>query len=106
MTRTSRLMASSILRRFSACSSSMFENWIFVSLVTPSTSRATSSPKAAVRSASVVGVSSTTSCSRAAAMLSVSMPRSSTRRATASGWQIYGSPLRRQTPLWASLAIL
>ena len=38
MTRTSRLMASSILRRFSACSSSMFENWILVSLVTPSTS--------------------------------------------------------------------
>ena len=71
ITRTSRLMASSILRRFSACSSSMLENWILVSLVTPSTSRATSSPKAAFRSSSVVGVSSTTSCSRAAAMLSV-----------------------------------
>ena len=104
ITRTSRLMASSILRRFSACSSSMLENWILVSLVTPSTNRATSSPKAAFRSSSVVGVSSTTSCSRAAAMLSESMPRSSTSRATASGWQIYGSPLRRHTPLWAVLA--
>ena len=53
-----------------------------------STSAATSSPKVAVRSVSVVGVSSTTSWSRAAAMLSLSIPRSSTRRATANGWQI------------------
>ena len=88
MTRTSWLMASSILRRFSACCSSMLENWILVSLVTPSTSRATSAPKADLTSSMVMGVSSTTSWSREAAMLSVSMPRSSTSRATASGWQI------------------
>ena len=41
ITRISRLMAMSIFRRFSICSSSLVTNCILVSLVTPSTSSAT-----------------------------------------------------------------
>ena len=56
------------------------------SLVTPSTSSATSGPKAAFTSSAVVSVSSTESCSSAATTESVSKPRSTTRHATATGW--------------------
>ena len=41
----SRLMAKSILRRFSICSSSMVEYFTRVSFVTPSTMSATVTPK-------------------------------------------------------------
>ena len=78
-------MASSILRRFSAWRSSTFENLIWVSLVTPSTSSATSGPNFCLISATVTGVSSATSCMRAAAMLSLSMPSSTKICATESG---------------------
>ena len=44
MTRMSLVIASSILRRLSACRSSRFAKLILLSLVTPSTQRATSSP--------------------------------------------------------------
>ena len=88
ITRTSWLMAISILRRFSACCSSTEENLMRPSFVTPSTKRATSAPNCAFTSSRVVSVSSTLSCSRAATTLSVSRPKSTTRQATARGWLI------------------
>ena len=45
ITRMSRLMAKSIFLRFSICSSSMVEYFTRVSLVTPSTTSATVTPK-------------------------------------------------------------
>ncbi len=66
MTRTSRAMASSILRKFSAWASALLSNWILSSLVTPSTRAATGLPKASATLSEVTPVSSTTSWSRAA----------------------------------------
>jgi hypothetical protein len=66
MTRTSRAIASSILRKFSACASSWDWNSILSSLETPSTSSATTLPKRSAISALVMSVSSITSCSSAA----------------------------------------
>ena len=61
ITRMSRTMASSILRKLSACASARLLNWIWSSLLTPSTSSATSVPKRVVISSLAVGVSSMTS---------------------------------------------
>ena len=85
-TRRSLAIATSILRMVAACCASFESNWIRSSLVTPSTIAATSAPKLASTSASVISVSSTASCSSAAATVMSSSPRSATIRATASGW--------------------
>ena len=76
MTRRSRTIASSILRKLSACASSRLLNLIWSSLVTPSTSSATSAPKRSASSSFGVGVSSMTSCRMAATMVSASRCRS------------------------------
>ena len=57
-------MATIILRMFSACSSSAVVKDICDSLVTPSTSRATSSPNCSRTASMDMPVSSTTSCSK------------------------------------------
>ena len=64
MTRISSTMASSILRKLSAWRSSAEKKSSLVSLVTPSTQRATSSPNSLRTCSTVTLVSSTTSCSR------------------------------------------
>ena len=66
MTRRSRAIDSSILRKFSACADWRLSKCSPASLVTPSTSPATSRPKRFSTSSAVTGVSSTTSCSSAA----------------------------------------
>ena len=99
MTRISWAMAMSILRRFSACSSSFEEKGILSSFVTPSISRATSRPNSWVMSSRVQSVSSTTSCRSPATTDWVSMPRSTSIAATERGWIIYGSPELRFWPL-------
>ena len=55
MTRMSRTIASSILRKLSACASWRFLNWIWSSLLTPSTSSATTCPNIDAISAFAVG---------------------------------------------------
>ena len=105
ITRTSWLIARSILRRFSACCSSTEENWMRVSFVTPSTSSGTSAPNFAFSASSATPVSSTTSCKSAAMMLSVSRPSSATRHATATGWLMYSSPDSRRWSPCACFAI-
>ena len=92
-TRMSRDIATTILRTVSASAESPYLT--LSSLVTPSTSAATSSPNSPRSSVSVYGVSSTVSCSSAAQIVSVFMPSSARMVATASGWVMYGSPLRR-----------
>ena len=88
ITRISRLMAMSILRRFSICSSSLVTNCILVSLVTPSTSSATAGLNFLAISSWVEAVSSMQSWSRAATSASMSSSRSATISATAMGWMI------------------
>ncbi len=56
------------------------------------------------RSSTVTPVSSTASCSRAAARVMSSRPRSARMVATASGWEMYGSPDFRSWPSWAASA--
>ncbi len=68
MTRMSRAIASSILRKFSACRSSRFCQGILPSLVTPSTRNAISEPNKRSSSAVVAEVSSTQSCRSPAQM--------------------------------------
>ncbi len=86
MTRMSRTMASSIFLKLSACASARLRNWIWSSLLTPSTSSATSAPKRVVISSLAIGVSSMTSWRIAAIMVSASRCRSASRSATATGW--------------------
>ena len=76
ITRRSRTIASSILRKLSACASSRLLNLIWSSLVTPSTSSATSAPNRAASWSFGVGVSSMTSCRIAAMIVSASRCRS------------------------------
>src|SRR5215469_1659104 len=95
-TRMSRDMATIILRTVSAAAASPYLT--LSSLVTPSTRAATSSPNSRRSSTSVYAVSSTVSCSSAAQMVSWFMPSSARIVATASGWVMYGSPLRRFWP--------
>ena len=83
-TRMSRDIATIILRMVSACAESPYLT--LSSLVTPSTSWATSSPKSALTCSRVYGVSSTVSCSRAATSVGSVMPMSARIVVTASGW--------------------
>ena len=80
-------MATTILRKFSACFSTLVfpaENW--ESLVTPSTRSATSSPKSSAISSRVARVSSMVSWRRPVT-IDASSSRSSERiPATSSGW--------------------
>ena len=86
MTRMSFAMAMSILRRFSACSSSWLVYCTRVSLVTPSTMSATVAPNWRLTSSCVAGVSSMTSCRRAETMESSSRPCSAIISAVATQW--------------------
>ena len=89
ITRISLLMAMSIFRRFSICSSSLVAYWIRVSLLTPSTRLAMVGENIRATSPWVAGVSSITSWSRAASMDSESsFSSSATIWATARGWMI------------------
>ena len=81
----SSTIASSILRKFSAWRSSFDENWIAPSLVTPSTTWATSVPNSSRIRSIGVWVSSTMSCSNPAAMATTSSFMSASRSATSSG---------------------
>ena len=72
-TRMSFDMARNILRRLSACFSSIELTSMDVSFVTPSTSSATDLPKREEISSSEADVSSTVSCMRAAQMVSSSI---------------------------------
>ena len=94
----SLLIATTILRIVSAFAASPYLT--LSSLVSPSTSSATSSPKSAVTWASVYDVSSTVSCSSAAQSVGGVMPSSARMLVTASGWVMYGSPLSRVWPRW------
>ena len=80
----SRDIATIILRIVSACAESPY--CTFSSLVTPSTSTATSSPKSVRSWSRVYDVSSTVSWSRAATSVGSVMPMSARIVATASGW--------------------
>ena len=82
----SRAMATSILRKFSACRSSRLANASFPILVTPSTSSAMSPPNRSTRTALLVAVSSRTSWRSPAATVVTSILNSTSRPATASGW--------------------
>jgi len=77
---------------------------MLVSLVTPSTSVAISSPKRSVTSSLVTVVSSTTSCSSAAAIVARSISSSARISATASGCSMYDSPEARSCPRCAPSA--
>ena len=76
-------IATTILRTVSDCAASPYLT--LSSLVTPSTSLATSSPKSLRTPSMVYAVSSTVSCSRAAARVGPVMPSSARIVATASG---------------------
>ncbi|MCY1466123.1 hypothetical protein D9M71_843690 [compost metagenome] len=65
----SRAMAMAIFWKFSACASALDSKFIWVSLLTPSTSSATVSPNCAVSASLAMPVSSITSCSMAAIRL-------------------------------------
>ncbi len=101
MTRTSRAIASSILRKLSACASSRESNSIWSNLDTPSTMSATGLPNFFSSSFLVTDVSSITSCSNAAASPWASRRHCERMLATASGCVMYGSPDLRYWPRWA-----
>jgi hypothetical protein len=100
ITRMSRAIASSILRKFSACFSSRDVKLIWPIFVTPSTSVAISVPKSDSTWSSVASVSSTVSWRSPVAMLGTSSRMSAMMLATESGWVRYGSPDARRCPLW------
>ncbi len=95
----SSTIASSILRKFSACRCSLDENGIAPSLVTPSTTCAMSWPNTSRMRSMLVSVSSTTSCSSPAATATTSSFRSARMAATSRGCTRYGSPEWRTCPL-------
>ena len=72
--------------------------------MTPSTSRATSSPNSLRTSSSSASVSSTVSCSSAAVIVAESSFSSAQISATAQRVQTNGSPLLRTWPAWWSQA--
>src|SRR6266850_2325304 len=79
MTRMSLAIATSILRKFSACFSSTltaWEDWKVPSLVTPSTRSSTSWPNSSRISSGLARVSSMVSCKRPETMLASSSFRS------------------------------
>ena len=88
----SSAMARNILRMFSACCCSWVWVLNFDSLVTPSTSRATSGPNRSSTSVRLYSVSSGTSWRSAASTATGSIPRSARIWADAIGWVTYGSP--------------
>ncbi len=69
ITRISRAMAMAIFWKFSAWASALVSKFIWVSLLTPSTSSETVSPNCAVSASLAMPVSSITSCSIAAIRL-------------------------------------
>jgi hypothetical protein len=75
-----------------------------VSLVTPSTSARTSSPKSSSTSSSDADVSSTVSCSSAATSVSVSSRMPAQIFATPTGWTMKSSPDLRRWSAWCSHA--
>ena len=75
-----------------------------VSLVTPSTSAAISSPNSSRTSSSEALVSSTVSCSSAAQSVSVSSRMPAQILATPTGWMMKSSPERRRWSAWCSQA--
>ncbi len=89
-TRTSSAIASSSLRRFSACLASRDTSSSRFSLVRPSTSAPISWPNTWSISARVASVSSMVSCSSAATMVASSSLRSVRIAATSSGCEKYG----------------
>ena len=100
----SRAIASSILRKFSACCSSRVEYGSLPSLVTPSTRNAISLPNSSPSCSTVALVSSTQSCSRPAQTDATSSFSSAMICATASGCVTYGSPDLRVWPSCACAA--
>ncbi|MNW05294.1 hypothetical protein D3C71_2015270 [compost metagenome] len=86
MTRTSRAMASSILRNDSAWFSSRVLNCSLSSLVRPSTSSATGVPKRTARSPLVTPQSSIASCISAAIRAGASSFQDAHSAVTAIGW--------------------
>ena len=98
-------MATSILRIVAAWAAARESNETRSSLVTPSTIWATTGPNSASSSPSESAVSSTESCNKAAASVMSSIPRPARTVATASGWDIKGSPERRTWPSWARSAV-
>ena len=104
-TRMSLLMVSSSFRKFSACADALSPKMPPEIFVNPDTISAIFLPNCASMSSTVYSVSSTTSCSRAEQIDVDPSPISwLTMRATSMGCMIYGSPLRRRTPLCASQA--
>ena len=91
-------IAMSILRRFCDCASASELNLMRPSLVTPSTSAATSSPNRSRTSLRLAELSSTTSCRSAAWSVAVSRLSSARIMATSSGWLMNGSPDLRIWP--------
>ncbi len=94
-------IATTILRKFSAC----FSSWVlpalnFDSFVTPSTSSAISGPKSSEISSLVASVSSIVSWRRPVTMDASSRRISARMPATSSGWTRYGSPDLRICPWW------
>src|SRR3546814_487931 len=98
ITRRSRSIASSILRKLSAAASWRSWNLSLSSLVTPSTSSATVSPNSEASWARSSGVSSMVSCRIAATRVSTSTFCSASTRATETGWVMSGSPDLRSCP--------
>ena len=80
-------MATSSLRKFSACSAFLVTRSSFLILVRPSTSAPISSPNIWSISARVTSVSSMTSCSSAVAIVASSSLSSVRIAATSSGWE-------------------
>src|SRR5437870_3442342 len=97
-TRRSRAIATSILRKFSACRSSREEKASLPILLTPSTRLAISWPNSRSSSSLVAPVSSRTSWRRPAVTVVTSILKSTRRWATARGWLKYGSPEARCWP--------
>ena len=89
----SRAIASSILRKFSACCSSRESNVSLPSLVTPSTRNAISLPNCSPSCSTVARRVLDQSCSRAAQTLArVEVHVCAMMSATLTGWMKYGSP--------------
>ena len=103
-TRMSSAIARNIFRMFSACCCSWLSVENLLSLVTPSTSCATSLPKRSSMSERAYSVSSGTSCSSSAWTAVRSMPRPARICAAAIGCVTNGSPEARFASPWASIA--
>ena len=94
-TRQSLAMATSILRMVAACCASLESNCRRSSLVTPSTTLATTGPNSLVDGLEGEAGVLDRVVQQAAATVGASRPSSATMVATATGWVTYGSPERR-----------